>query len=133
MTDEHSVTQSVKAIFKKHGMIKTALAFAKAYWPALSIVVTAIVVGTIFVMDVKDIKAAYQAQALLNQQFSQEIVQLRADQRAEIRAINEKIDAVAKSQGETNSGLDALFKAARITVTPLPSPQPNASQKKKRP
>lgn len=133
MSDEHSVTQSVKAIFKKHGMIKTALAFAKAYWPALSIVVTAIVVGTIFVMDVKDIKAAYQAQALLNQQFSQEIVQLRADQRAEIRAINEKIDAVAKSQGETNSGLDALFKAARITVTPLPPPQPNASQKKKRP
>ena len=136
VTDEHSVTQSVKAIFKKHGMIKTALAFAKAYWPALSIVATVIVAGTISVMKIDEILAGYKAQAILNQHFADAIMHLDGRLDASLQAINQKVDAVAKSEGETATKLHSLFEDERVTVTitpkVAPSP-PSVSQKKKRP
>lgn len=145
MTDEHphSVTQSVKDIFKKYGLIKTALAFARAYWPALTVVVTAIVAGTISVMKIDEVLTGYKAQALLNQHFATSILRLDARLDASLQTINQKVDAVATkvdavatTANETASKVHGLFDDQRVTVVIAPkatSSPPSVPQKKKRP
>ncbi len=143
----HSVTQSVKAIFLKYGLIKTALAFARAYWPALTVIVTVIVAGTISVIKIDEVLTGYKAQALLNQHFATSILRLDARLDASLQAINQKVDAVATkvdavatTANETAAKLHSLYEDERVTVTiapkkeskPVPSTKPSAPHRKDR-
>jgi hypothetical protein len=118
MSDEphpHTITQQVRDLLERHGAIELTLAFVRAWWPALSIVATAIVVGTVFVVDVKDIKANNEKQLLVNQQYLEQLGELRG----ELRAMRTELAALGASQQSTANGLQALFDAAHITVSPI--------------
>jgi hypothetical protein len=103
---EVTATQTARAMIEKIGATELAIAFARAYWPAVVGFVTAIVYATILVIDVKDIKASQAAQQKRNERVDDQIAQ------------------IGKEVGEMHGSLTTLFDAAKITVTTTKQPAP---------